>query len=139
MNKRFEKALQEEFPNLYKDLYGPMNETPMHWGITCGDGWFVLIWKLSEKLEPMIVKWIEEHPDDPSTPRAAQIKEKFGLLRYYMDDGTDEMYNIIHEYENASGEVCEDCGMPGKLIKNYWWRTICVRCEGKRIEEKRRR
>lgn len=136
MNKRLEKALQDEFPNLYKDLYGPMDKTPMYWGFTCGEGWFVLIWQLSRKLEDMINKWIEEHPDDPNIPRAAQVKEKFGLLRYYMDYGTDKMYNVIHEYENASGEVCEECGMPGRLIKGVWWRTICHRCESNMKKEK---
>ncbi len=92
MNKRLEKALQEEFPNLYKDLYGPMDKTPMHWGFTCGEGWFTIIWKLSERLETLIIEWIKEHPGNLEIPRAAQVKEKFGMLRFYMDgNATDEM------------------------------------------------
>lgn len=136
MNERLEKCLQEEFPNLYKDLYGPMNETTMHWGFTCNDGWFILIWKLSEKLEKLIIKWKEENPDNQYIPKAAQVKEKFGLLRFYMDNETDEMDKIIIEYENLSGKICENCGMPGKLSNSSWWlKTLCPECENKRNEK----
>lgn len=44
-----------------------------------------------------------------------QIKEKFGGLRFYIGVGSEEIFNIINEYEKLSYTICEECGMPGKL------------------------
>ena len=101
MTKDLEKRLSEEFPNLYKDIYGPMDKTCMHWGLECGDGWFDLIWRLSGKLESLIVEWMKQNLHI-SIPRTVQVKEKFGTLRFYMENGTNEMCKLIYEAEEES-------------------------------------
>jgi len=68
---------------------------------------------------------VEYTPDHPS---ASQVKEKFGTLRFYMTSGTEEMYNLIHEAEEKSGTICEDCGKPGKIRHGGWIRTLCDEC-----------
>ena len=54
-----------------------------------------------------------------------QIKEKFGGLRFYIGGGTDEVWDRIHEAEEASLRVCEDCGAPGSTTNHGWIRTLC--------------
>ena len=61
-------------------------------------------------------------------PCASQVKEKFGLLRFYMTSATDEMYDLIREYENKSAHICEGCGAPGKLRGDTWYVTQCDGC-----------
>lgn len=82
----------------------------------------------------------------------AQIKEKYGTLRFYADPGVttpefpdtdegtlqynawyathvDEFQAIISQYEDKSYEICELCGNPGKLgDRHRWWSTRCPDC-----------
>lgn len=63
-------------------------------------------------------------------PKAAQVKEKFGLLRMYLENGTDSMYNQIHIAEEKSQYICEECGKEGKLRPGNYIRTLCDKCAG---------
>jgi hypothetical protein len=63
-------------------------------------------------------------------PRATQVKEKFGTLRFYMSSYFDEFFNFIDEAEKKSAMTCEQCGEPGTLDNstNYWISTECKKC-----------
>ena len=63
-----------------------------------------------------------------SQPRAAQVKEKFGGLRFYMTCGTDEVYDLIGEAEALSYKTCEECGDTGSEKPTGWVRTLCDAC-----------
>lgn len=119
MKEEFEVALVKKYPELYKDHGGDMRVTCMHWGFVCGDGWYDLIDKLSAELSPFGVV-------------AAQVKEKWGGLRFYVDGTTEEndkqVYEIIGKYEKLSYKTCENCGQPGKVRKGGWVRTLCDNC-----------
>lgn len=177
MKKENDLRLVTKFPLLYADRNGCKQSTAMCWGFSCGDGWFDIIWELSEKLEPIIKKFVDENPNlecstcgckkdrhyacktrnpgkclsihvDPhskeeppgnyracfcesyksSHPRAAQVKEKFGGLRFYMTSSTDEIWNLISEAEAKSRETCEECGKPGEEKPTSWIRTLCDSC-----------
>jgi len=65
-------------------------------------------------------------------PRASQVKEKFGGLRFYMTTSTDEMDNLISEAEALSYKTCEDCGQPGKPNDDGWISTLCEKCRKER-------
>ena len=62
--------------------------------------------------------------------RIAQIKEKYGSLRWY-DNGVPT--NIINEYdkwlakyEELSKHICLICGKPGKIdYTQYWLMPLC--------------
>lgn len=55
-----------------------------------------------------------------------QIKEKFGGLRFYIQNGSNEMYKRIVEAENQSYETCETCGEKGEIRRDIgWWMTLC--------------
>lgn len=123
MNKIFEYELVRKYPKLYKDYGGDKTQTAMYWGFTCGNGWFGIIDKLSEKLSSGYM------PDIV----AVQVKEKLGGLRFYINKvpscDWDEVYNLITEAEGESYKTCELCGKPGNLKKGSWYSTTCNSCE----------
>lgn len=212
MKQELQKELFRRFPYLYADRTKPMTQTCMCWGIDCGDGWYKLIYDLSEKLDKLIAQFIKDHPNTPCNicgcekkdhcaclsgspgkcltikkvpkyqikywvgignnvfqkvyrkcfryivratnkilatffyklhscwcekydaiyPRASQVKEKFGGLRFYMTSHTEGMDELIREAEALSEKTCEECGGPGKLNSTGWIRCLCRECRQKR-------
>lgn len=57
-----------------------------------------------------------------------QVKEKFGGLRFYVGETTDEMRKLISAAENLSYETCEVCGGPGEQTSTGWIKTLCAPC-----------
>ncbi len=58
-----------------------------------------------------------------------QIKEKFGVLRWYIEESTSAMYERIYEAEAESSKICEDCGAKGSTVScGGWIRTVCTIC-----------
>ena len=64
-------------------------------------------------------------------PKAVQVKEKLGTLRFYMNSETKEMSELISKAESLSYKTCEYCGAPGKQREGGWIKTLCNNCEGK--------
>ena len=65
-----------------------------------------------------------------------QIKEKYGSLRFYISEGSDEIYKLIDKAENDSFTICESCGKVGKLRGNLSWiQVLCEDCSDKVVEE----
>jgi hypothetical protein len=58
-------------------------------------------------------------------PVAAQVKEKFGGLRFYVNGTTDKHHNYISFAESMSYRTCEECGAVGKTYTNGWHTTLC--------------
>ena len=60
----------------------------------------------------------------------AQVKEKFGELRFYFDTNTEGlvaeiMRDVAHQGEARSRYLCETCGKYGQLRSLSWIRTLC--------------
>ena len=87
----------------------------------CGDGWFALLDDLLSKLEAL-----------GEQIKATQIKEKYGTLRFYHTGGSDAADKIVSAAEDASANICETCGAPGKLRGQSWLYTACDACHSKR-------
>ena len=98
--------------------------------IDCGIGWYKIIEDLCCKIHEEIAK---QPPLGEETysyyPCVAQVKEKFGTLRFYMFSETDEISKLIQEAERLSSITCEKCGDPGKITGKHWYATLCDRCE----------
>ena len=78
-------------------------------------GWYPLIKNLIDEL--ITLGWDKQ---------VTQVKEKFGELRFYINGGSDEIYNKITEAEKLSHETCELCGKKGELrTKIRWFTTLC--------------
>lgn len=80
--------------------------------IECGEGWYGLI-------EPLIKECIEKGYV------IGQIKEKYGGLRFYVDNCPDEFRDRLDEAEAQSYHICDECGEPGVLRGGGWLRTLC--------------
>ena len=128
MNDANTKKLYEAFPALYGDHDKSMSQTCMCWGFECGDGWFDLIWKLSKDIEAEADKAGLDSGSD-NWPRAEQVKEKFGSLRFYVANGSKAIYDLIQKAEAKSSCTCEDCGLPGSTKEGSWIHTTCDVCE----------
>jgi len=132
MNQKLDNKLVKAFPLLYRDRHAHMSQTCMYWGFCCGSGWFDLIWKLSGQLERIISKMT---PDMQKEFRAAQVKEKFGTLRFYMSSSTGKIGKLISAAESKSARTCENCGKGGKLCitKEGWYKILCTKCTAKDV------
>lgn len=94
-----------------------MTKTPYHYfGIECGEGWKSLY-------EPLIDLCKQEGVE------IAQIKEKFGTLRFYVASAPDHIYDAIDEAEKKSETMCEKCGDAGSIKTDGWMRTLCAKCD----------
>lgn len=145
MTEKLEKKLFDRF-EFYRPELSP-RVSLMCFGIECGDGWFDLIWELSEKLEELENKKIAAMPANEIAKNeladlinyklnVVQVKEKMGDLRFYVDNATEEQWRLIQEYEKRSLSICEACGKPGKLYNDGWLYVACEDCNNKRNHRK---
>jgi hypothetical protein len=111
-------------------------------GISIEEGWYDIIdiashaiyhnvkWKIDQrerllKSNPHNLKI----PDDITFPKVAQIKEKFGSLRFYVDNCDTYAIGIISMAESISNKICETCGNKGSIRHGGWIRTLCDKHE----------
>ena len=129
IDEKLAMRLYERFPKLYQDRNRPPSESLMCFGFMTGNGWFDLIWGLSEVLE-------KSSPDTV----VFEAKEKFAGLRFYVNGATAAGHAAIQEAERKSFTICEECGKPGELRRyNDWLYTRCDPCFAKLVEEWERR
>ena len=96
----------------------PLNMTREECKAEVGKGWSGLIDEIYDRL--------------PEDAYIAQIKEKFGLLRVYVENIPDSLQDFIYECEKRSAKICEQCGATGKLRHGGWVLTLCEECQAKR-------
>ena len=120
-----EQKLFKAFPLFY--------QKGLTYGFECNDGWFELIWEMSEKFENLISEYKKQNPDKP-TPYCFQVKEKFGQLRMYpstadqnfSDLHFDQMISLEREALEKSSYICEICGEKGVTRTDLSWiKTLC--------------
>lgn len=109
MQKITESYLVEKHSLIFQDRYASLRDSCIAFGIECGPGWYMILDVLFEK----ITQYCEtEH--FPS-PKALQIKEKFGNLRVYLDVTTPYFDGLISMSECLTDTICEVCGAPARL------------------------
>lgn len=116
MNKKYKiEEYLESIGGLKNGFFYDSEPITSRYFFSCDDGWLDLIQELIEKL--IDAGWNKE---------VTQVKEKFGGLRFYINEGTDEIFDIIEEYCQKSYKICEICGEEGKNINNNgWYKTVC--------------
>lgn len=97
-----------------------------------GAGWATLVGDLFDAAEA----YNADHPaaepaseDAGGAIRIAQVKEKFGGLRFYIYGGDRPFQELILRAEQASFTVCEYCGAPGEPRTRRWIKTLCDSCD----------
>lgn len=96
------------------------SRTPTEWDQERADEIMATPHRITERVE-----WI----------RVAQIKEKFGGLRFYYDGGDDEISGMVRMAELWAGHTCEKCGNKGEHRQGGWIRTLCDTHEAEHQEK----
>lgn len=79
-----------------------------------GLGWYGIIKRLIKDL--IELGWDKQ---------ICQVKEKFGGLRFYINSGSEEIWQRIRLAEEASYITCEKCGELGTARGGGWIATLC--------------
>lgn len=65
--------------------------------------------------------------------RITQIKEKYGSLRWYDYNTTDEVLRIISKYTHYSTTICQYCGKKADYCTDGWITYLCGDCLRKEV------
>jgi hypothetical protein len=118
MKQELIDRLKYQFPHVFS------NEEV---SIDISNGWYELLYGLSQLIETEITYSVPEEVRDDIY--AIQIKEKFGILRVYLNHETPYISGVIAMAEYMSQSICEHCSLPGKLRQGGWLRTLCDACD----------
>ena len=149
MNKKLQKELATNYQKIFKNV---------DFGIECNDGWYDLLDALCSRIslhcmaqntryivETDKYEFVLENDPEYVQVVAAQVKEKMGELRFYVDGGDATTQGMIQMAEAMSSRICELCGNPARDNKGSGWlhttctvcnKTIRDACSRKRLEEK---
>jgi hypothetical protein len=122
----FAKQMEERFPKMFSGKYG---------GFACGEGWWPILEKLCSNIQHHI-DWKNKQLEVVPQVTVAQIKEKFGGLRFYYDGGDEYINGMVRMAEAWADASCEECGSPGKRRDGGWIKTLCDHHEAERQQRK---
>jgi len=111
----FAKQMEERFPKMFANPYG---------GFACGEGWWPILEKLCSNIQHHL-DWKNKKSEVVPQVTVAQIKEKFGGLRFYYDGGDDEIRGMVRMAEAWADATCEDCGAPATKQTSGWIKNVC--------------
>jgi len=122
MKAESQRTLVEIAPYMFRyDGWNNLQKSLMGFGLEVGDGWYKILEELITKIAEL---------DKEKRVKVVQVKEKFGGLRFYINSGTDEIFNVIDEAEAKSLITCEQCGKVGSIdVTHGWMLTLCEDCK----------
>lgn len=136
MRDELEQLIYQKYPDMFKNYSQGLP----------GDGWFNIIDQLCSCIQnhinwrnkaiddytrrvatgEEIPEWMRKQNREPIRQVVvAQVKEKYGTLRFYYDGGDEYIRGMVTIAESMSAVTCEDCGAPGELRSGGWLRTLC--------------
>ena len=121
MTKEEMDAFLESIGGLNNGYYTDRPPIKSRHFFSVSDGWLGIIKRLIEDL--IELGWDKE---------ICQVKEKFGGLRFYINSGSEEIWQRIHLAESASYITCETCGELGEARGGGWIQTLCDEHAGDR-------
>lgn len=104
-------------PGMNDDKFNPGSSLYTGFDGAVGEGWVDILDRLATDLIAM--GWNRD---------LHQVKEKFGGLRFYVGESTDEMEQRITKAEEECEKTCENCGQPGTQNERGWIKTLCDTC-----------
>lgn len=112
LNPELTEKLYKDFPQLYRGRYKSKYESAMYWGFECGDGWYQLLYDLSQELSNYLAA-------NPTLDfEVVQVKSKLGILHFrlnYRDAATEKIIALARQRASVT---CELTGKPGQLCVN---------------------
>lgn len=145
-------TIVEKFPLLFNHSENSQEPFAL-FGFECGEGWYDIVYNMCaamygdytsatymlnetvsrikqlgdrEDLIELKLKYeASQSKAAKKLPLIAQVKEKFGTLRVYLDGGSNTPRGIAEMAEKMSEVTCEACGNKGKLYTMGWHKTVC--------------
>ena len=115
MDKVLEQRLHRNYPSVFNELMAG-SELSKYCQMGCSDGWYHII-----DVAAALLAIHSPHAE------AVQIKEKFGMLRFYQRNADNYTNGVIQIADLVSGRTCEQCGNPGLLYSaSGWMQTHCI-------------
>ena len=111
----FTKRMEETYPKMFTTPYG---------GFAVSQGWWPILEKLCANIQHHI-DWKNRESQVVPQVVVAQIKEKFGGLRFYYDGGDEQISGMVRMAEAWADVACEECGAIGTRRSGGWIRTLC--------------
>jgi hypothetical protein len=132
----FEKRMLEQYPKIFSKPFG---------GFAIGEGWWLIVDLLCMHIQEHI-NWANRnagrYPNKGYEPVeqvvVAQIKEKFGGLRFYYDGGDEYVRGLVTMAELWAGRTCEVCGERGSIGGDGWVTTLCPTHRAERDEQRKK-
>lgn len=123
------EQLIQKYPKIFKQYEG--NPGMVNWyGVP--QGWLSIIDKLCGAIQSYVdntTRYINGNPTNPPQPTLTQMKEKFGGLRFYMEDSDDYVEGMIRMAEYMCDNTCQDCGTEENLgVTSGWISVLCRNC-----------
>ena len=114
----FAKQMEEKYPKMFAQPYG---------GFAIGEGWWPIIESLCANIQSHTDWWNKNRETRPVVEQVvvAQIKEKFGGLRFYYEGGDEQISGMVRMAEAWASHACEECGAPGTAGGKGWIKTLC--------------
>jgi len=112
----------KQFPFLFEPT--GREEQPLQFvSLDIGKGWYTLVYTLCGAIKEYLGTVRDE--DFVKNFYAIRIKQKFGGLRFYVSRSDKVIYNMVREAEEASWEMCEECGRFGVPRPLSYIETLC--------------
>lgn len=140
MHPELENKLYEKYPKIFRQKDWTMDRTAMCWGINCGNGWYDLIDRLCDAIQLYVdsrinnAQWESSKTGNEFNPQsiqveAAQVKEKYGTLRFYVDNADEFVNGLIYMASCMSINTCIDCGSNHNIKTTPGWiQPLCDDC-----------
>lgn len=115
------------------DATAPLDER----GIECDDGWFDIVDRLSCACEKEIEALNHQGVVKECWPRVAQIKQKLGTMRFYvqgpLSEDLREQITREHSDDGDSARTCECCGESRRARDGSLLNTYCDNCSAELV------
>lgn len=123
----FEARMLKRFPKIFANPYG---------GFCVDEGWWPILESLCSNIQSHL-DWKNKTEEVLPQVTVAQIKEKFGGLRFYYDGGDEYVNGMVSMAEAWADASCEECGVPGKRRDGGWIKTLCDHHEAERQQRRK--
>ena len=111
MDSQHTEQLYERFPELYRERTAPLKSSGMAWGFQCGNGWYKIIYEMSEKIQKLSV-------GGDFGPAITQVsKYEDGTLYVEARNITPPIQDVITTARETSRLTCEECGYTPAFLR----------------------
>lgn len=106
----------------YDYSFTKLDDLPEGWRIAFGE-------ELCEEIKAALLR--DGGEEALNAYRVLDIKEKYGVLRWYDRHGNNEIYKLINQYAARSAVTCIQCGKPATKRSMGYICPYCDACAGK--------